>query len=219
MSKVLERIVHEQTIKFLDKHNNLYKFQSRFRKYHSTDFCLPYLTGKISKGFDSGLLTRMILTDLQKAFDTIDHNILLLKMPSLGFSREVIDWYKSYISSRKFHVNFHDKFSTSSDLRCGVPQGSILGPLLFLLYINDMPQAAEDCDLFFYADDTCLFFQHKDLERIKEELMKNFSNICDLFVDNKFSIHFGEDKTKSILFSTKNMSKSNNQTRRGKLWL
>ena len=219
MSKVLEIIVHEKTMEFLDNHNILYKFQSGFRKTHSTDFCISYLTDKISKDLDSGVLTEVILIDLQKAFDTIDHNILLLKMPSLGFSREVIDWYKSYISSRKFHVNFHDKFSTSSDLRCGVPQGSILGPLLFLLYINDMPQAAEDCDLFFYADDTCLFFQHKDLERIKEELMKNFSNICDLFVDNKFSIHFGEDKTKSILFSTKNMSKSNNQTRRGKLWL
>ena len=66
-----------------------------------------------------------------------------------------------------------------------------------------MPHAV-DCDLFLYADDTCLLFQHKDLERIKEELTKNFSNICDWFVDNKLSIHFGEDKTKSILFSTKN---------------
>ena len=66
-----------------------------------------------------------------------------------------------------------------------------------------MPQAV-DCDLFLYADDTCLLFQHKDIERIKEELTKNFSNICDWFVDNKLSIHFGEDKTKSILFSTKN---------------
>ena len=66
-----------------------------------------------------------------------------------------------------------------------------------------MPQAV-DCDLFLYADDTCLLFQHKDLERVKEELTKNFSNICDWFVDNKLSIHFGEDKTKSILFSTKN---------------
>ena len=124
-------------------------------------------------------------------------------MSSLGFSREAIDWYKSYLSCRKFHVNVHDKFSTSADLRCGVPKGSILGPLLFLLYINDMPKAV-DCDLFLYADDTCLLFQHKDLERIKEELTKNFSNICDWFVDNKLSIHFGEDKTKSVLFSTKN---------------
>ena len=145
----------------------------------------------------------MILIDLQKAFDTMYHNILLLKMPSLGFSREVIDWYKSYLSSRKFHVNVHDKFSTSADLRCGIAQGSILGVLLFLLYINDMSQAV-DCNLFLYADDTCLLFQHKDLERIKEELTKNFSNICDWFMDNKLSIHFGEDKTKSVLFSTKN---------------
>ena len=128
-------------------------------------------------------------------------------MPSLGLSRAVIDWYKSYLSSKKFHVNVHDKFSTSSDLRCGVPQGSILAPLLFLLYINDMPQAA-DCDLFLYADDTSLIFQHKDLERVKEELKKNFSNICDWFVDNKLSIHFGEDKTKPILFSTKNRKRT-----------
>ena len=75
----------------LDKHNILYKFQSRFWKIHSTDFCLSYLTDKISKSFDSGLLTIMILIDLQKAFDTVDHNILLQKMPLLEFSREAID--------------------------------------------------------------------------------------------------------------------------------
>ena len=157
MPKVLERIVHEQTMEFLDKHHILYKFQSGFRQNHSTDFCLSFLTDKISKGVDSGLLTGVILIDLQKAFGTIDHNILLLKMPSLGLAREVIDWYKSYLSSRKFHINVHDKFSTSADLRCGVPQGSIIGPLLFLLYINSMPQAV-DCDLFLYVDDTYLLF-------------------------------------------------------------
>ena len=122
-------------------------------------------------------------------------------MPSLGFSREVIDRYKSYLSKEKFHANVHDKFSTSTNLRCRVPQGFILGPFLFLLYVNDMPQAV-DCDLFLYADDTCLLFQHNDLER---KLTKDFSNICDWFVDNKLSIQFGEDKTKSFLFSTKNI--------------
>ena len=147
MSKVLERIVHEQTMEFLDKHNILYKFQSGFRKNHSTDFCLSYLTDKISKGFDSGLLTGMTLIDLQKAFDTIDCNILLLKILLFGFSLEAIDRYKSYLSSRIFHVNVYEKFSTSADMPCGVPRGSILGPLSFLLYINDMPQAV-NCDLF-----------------------------------------------------------------------
>ena len=156
MSKELERIVHEQTIDFLDKHNILCKFQSGFGKNNSTDFRLSYVTDKISKDFDSGLLTGMILIDLQKAFDTIDHNILLLKKPSLGFSREVIDWYKSYLSSRKFHVNVHDKFSASADLRCRVSQGSILGPLLFLLYKNDMPQTV-DCDFSTQMTHVCYF--------------------------------------------------------------
>ena len=124
-------------------------------------------------------------------------------MPSLGFSCEVIDWYKSYLSIRKFHVNVHDKFSISANLQNRVPQRSILGPVLFLLYINDMSQAV-DRDLFLNTDDKCLLFQHKDLEQIKEELTKNFSKIWDWFVDNKFSILLGEDKTESILFSTKN---------------
>ena len=81
----MERIVHEQTMEFLGKYNILYKFHSGFRKNHSTDFCLSYLIDKISKGFDSGLLTGMILIDLQKTFDAIDHNILLLKI--VKFSR------------------------------------------------------------------------------------------------------------------------------------
>ena len=108
-------------------------------------------------------------------------------MSSLGFSPEIIDWYKSFLSIRKFHDNIHDKFSTSADLRSRVPKGSILGPLLFLLHINDIPQAV-DCDLPLYADDTCLLFQHIDLERIKEELAKNLPNICDWFVDNKLKV-------------------------------
>ena len=119
--------------------NILYKFQLEFPKNHSTDFCLSCLPDKISKGFDAGLFTRVILIDLRKAFDTIDHNIPLLKMPSLGFSREAIDWYQSYLSSRKFRVNVLDKLSTSADLQCGVPQGSILEPVLFSLYIYNNP--------------------------------------------------------------------------------
>ena len=92
--------------------------------------------------------------------------------------------------------------SWGAKVDCGVPQGSILEPLLFLLYVNDMKQAV-DCDLFLYADDSCLVYQHKDVKEIERNLNKNFSNVCDWFVDNKLSIHFGEDKTKCILFGTK----------------
>ena len=86
----------------------------------------------------------------------------------------MIYWFRSYLSSRKFHVNVTD--NVNADLRCGVPQESILGPMLFLLYTHDMPQAVH-CDLFPYVDDTCSLHQHKDLERLKEELTENFLKI------------------------------------------
>ena len=88
------------------------------------------------------------------------------------------------------------------NLTCGLPQGSILGTLLFLLYVNDMPQFVS-CDLLLYADDSCLVFSDKNFDNIEDQLNENFNSICDWFVDNMLSIHFGEDKTKSILFGTK----------------
>ena len=148
----------------------------------------------------------MILIDLQKVFDTIDHDILFTKIKYLGFSNHTINWFKSYFTNRTFKVNVNDVFSNPGFLTCGVPQGSILGPLLFLLYINDMPQAVS-CDLFLYADDSCLVYQDKDIKEIERRLNTDFSSLCDWFVDNKLSIHFGQDKTKSILFSSKNKIK------------
>ena len=202
ISKIIEKVIHDQTQEFLDTNKILFKFQSGFRKGYSTDSCLSYLNNKIAAGFDPGLHTGTILTDLQKAFDTINHEILIKKMECLGFSKGVTLWFKSYLSNRKFKVNLNQIFSEPGNLLCGVPQGSILGPILFLLYINDMPQSV-NCELLLYADDTCLIFQHNDIKEIENQLNKNFSLICDWFVDNKLSIHFGEDKTKSILFSSK----------------
>ena len=126
-------------------------------------------------------------------------------MEFIGFSQETTKWFKSYFSNRKFKVHIKNTFLEPGNLG-GVPQGSILGPLLFLLYINDMPQAV-DCELLLYADDTCLIFQYNDITEIELALNKNFSMLCDWFVDNKLSIHFGEDKTKSILFGSKHKIK------------
>ena len=184
----------------------IFSFQSEFRGKYSTDTCLTYLHDKILKGFDEGLLTGMIAIDLHKAFDTIDHEILLSKMPLLGFSNNTIEWFPSYLSNRTFHVRLNSYMSSAGKIICGVPQGSILGPLLFLLYINDMPQAVE-ADLFLYADDTGLVFQHKDINKMNEQLNKDFHNICLWFIDNKLSIHFGEDKTKCISFASKQKMK------------
>ena len=97
-------------------------------------------------------------------------------------------------------MNIDNIFSDPSKLSCGVPQGSILGPLLFLLYVNDMPQAVQS-DLFLYADDTCLVYSNKSASVVEERLNIDFNSLCDWFEDNKLSIHLGVDKTKSILFS------------------
>ena len=207
MSKVIEKVVHDQTQDFLSENKLLFEYQSGFRTNHSTEFALTFLSDKILQGFDNGLLTGMILIDLQKAFDTIDHEILFQKMVQIKFSKEVISWFKCYLSNRTFLVSINDKLSNRGYLKCGVPQGSILGPLLFLLYVNDMKQAIKS-DLILYADDSCILYQHKEVKVIEEKLNEDFSSLCDWFVDNKLSIHFGEDKTKSILFASKKKVKS-----------
>ena len=147
-------------------------------------------------------MTGMILIDLQKAFDTIDHDILLKKLSAIGFSNHTIGWFKSYLSNQLFRVNLGNCYSDPSNITCGVPQGSILGPLLFPIYVNDMALAVES-NLFLYADDSCLIFQGKDAIEIEKQLNGDFTNICEWFLDNRLSIHFGEDKTKSILFASK----------------
>ena len=123
-------------------------------------------------------------------------------MRCIGFWEKIISWFELYLSGRTFKVNIDKKFSDPGNLTCGVPKGSILEPLLFLLYVSNMPQAAR-CDLFLYADDTCLTFQHKNVKEIVDQLNLNFSSLCDYFIDNVFSIHLGDDKTKSILSGTK----------------
>ena len=202
ISKIIEKVIHDQTQHYLSEKNLLYKYQSGFRSSYSTDSCLSFLSDTIAKGFDSGLYTGMILIDLQKAFDTIDHEILIEKMKFLGFSKNVLKWFQCYLSNRIFFVSINDCISNIGNVTCGVPQGSILGPLLFLLYVNDMSESV-DSKLLLYADDSCLVFQDRDPKVIERQLNKDFTNICDWFIDNKLSIHFGEEKTKSILFTSK----------------
>ena len=182
ISKVIERIVYDQVDNFLRQNNILYNYQSGIRKYHSTDLSLSFLNEKILKGFDEGLFTGMILIDLQKAFNTINHETLLGKLHVTGFSEKALVWFKPYLSDRGFKVNINNHFSDLSKISCGVPQGSILGPLLFLLYVNDMPQAVHS-DLFLYVDDSCVTFQHKDVHTIDHQLNKDFANLWEWFLD------------------------------------
>ena len=141
-------------MEFVTKKNILYKLQSGFRKFDSADSCLWYLQDKVAKGFGLGLSTWMILMDWQKAINTIDYKNLIEKMKCMGFCNDVTTWFECYLSKRIFSVHVENSFSDKALIICGVPQRSILGPLLFLLYVNDMMQTV-NCDLLLYAD---LFF-------------------------------------------------------------
>ena len=143
ISKITKKLIHEQTSNFLSNNGLLYNYQSKFWKTHTKDSCPRFLSDKILKGFEKSLMTEMIMVHLQKDFDTIDHDILLKKLSAIGFSNHTIGCFKSYLSNQLFRVNLENCYSDPSNIPCGVAQGSILGPLLFLVYVNDMPQAVK----------------------------------------------------------------------------
>ena len=122
-----------QTNKFLSENNIWYNFQSGFRPNHSRNLCLSHLTDNISKGFDEGLLTGMILIDHQKAFDTINHEGLLQKLKTIRFSEQSIQWFRSYLCDRIFLIETENKLSDFGKVSRGVPLGSILRPLFLFM--------------------------------------------------------------------------------------
>ena len=205
ISKVFERVVHDQLHQYMHDMNLLYEYQSGFHKSYSTDTCLMHLTDYIQLEMDKGNYVGMILLDLQKAFDTVNHDILLGKMKAMGCSNSAVKWFRSYLSDRKQLTDLSGTRSELDNITCGVPQGSILGPLLFLMYVNDM-EIAVQCKLLLYADDSALLIPGRNLKDIEKQLSRELSCISEWLVDNKLSLHLG--KTESILFGQKRKIKN-----------
>ena len=142
--------MYKRLYTFLNDNNIIYNLQFGFRQQYSTSHALINITENIRKALDDG----NIGLDLQKAFNTVDHQILLAKLNHYGIRGVSNDWFKSYLSNRNhyvFVIFFDSGFTT---INCGVPQGSVLGTLLFLLYINDLNQAIKSCKVHHFADDT-----------------------------------------------------------------
>ena len=190
VSKVLEKIIQEQIYNYISNSDLFYDLQSGFRTSYSTDTCLLYLTDYLRREIDLGKLCGMVLLDLQKAFDTVDHQILLIKLKALGFNSMACNWIRSYLTERHQRVDINCTLSEAREITCGVPQGSVLGPLLFLLYINDMKSVC-NCNLFLYADDSALVFSNKDIKVIENHLSDELQNIREWLIENKLSLHLG----------------------------
>ena len=205
-SKIFEQVANKQISGYLENNNLLNSQQYGFRKNRSTNLALSELTTKVLTSMNNHNLLLGIFLDFSKAFDTINHSILLYKLRTMHFSEPSIKWIANYLTLRKQTTVIDNFKSNLLDISCGVPQGSILGPTLFLVYINDLPLVTKLFKPVLYADDTNLFYESTDLNRdivkINEEL-KQVENWC---IRNKLTINM--EKTNFIIM--KNYQKSFN---------
>ena len=153
LSKVLEKIVHDQVIDYINEHSILNPHQSGFKRGHSTCTALLAVSNDLGKAMDDRLLTILVLYDFSNAFPSVNHDLLLSKLKWYGFSQSVISWFRSYLTNRSQKVVLNGEVSSLMTLLFGVPQGSILGPLLFSLYINDIYKLFTKSKSHLYADD------------------------------------------------------------------
>jgi hypothetical protein len=198
-SKVLEKLVHTRLSSFLDCNNIINDSQYGFRKNHSTIHPLVKFLNFITTAFNEREHCLAIFCDMRKAFDTVDHEILLTKLYNLGIQGTELKWFENYLKGRKQFVFLNGTSSNLRDILLGVPQGSILGPLLFILYINDLPKISRLFSSLF-ADDTTLLAKHRDPTLLCQFVNDEFHKIATYFRAHKLSLH--TCKTKFMVFTT-----------------
>ena len=190
ISKLFEKVVSNQVSEYFMKNNLFHDGQYGFRDSHSTELANIELADRIISALDEKQLPVTIYMDLSKAFDTLDHDTLLKKLNYYGISDTALEWFRSYLSHRSQYVELNGVSSARKTITTGVPQGSILGPLLFMIYMNDIPQSSQSFRFILYADDTNLFTTVEyslpiSLSNVSEILNNELKEINDWLSLNK----------------------------------
>ena len=201
ISRLFEKLVFNQLYEYLVKNKLIHPGQSGFLKLHSTLTCLLKNTDDWYSGLDTGQMVGTVFIDLKKAFDTVDHDLLCKKLEHYGVQQRELSWFQSYLSNRKQFCRVGGVDSRTGVVEIGVPQGSCLGPLLFLIYINDLPSAVQGSTVSMYADDTSLCLKSRDISQLNEAINDDLAHLDSWLKGNKLSLNVA--KTQSMLIATK----------------
>ena len=197
-NRILEKLMYGRLMKYVEKMNIISENQFGFRSGYSTVQAATLITDKIQKAVENKQYSCGIFLDLIKAFDTVHHDILITKLEHYGIRGIAKDWFNSYLSNRKQYVSIRGISSDELHVSCGVPQGSVLGPLLFLLYINDFENCSDLFDFHMFADDANLFFPHDSILRLEELINHNLIKVHSWLSANKLCLN--TDKTNYVIY-------------------
>ena len=203
ISKLIEKLMHKRVYSFLEQQNFFYNAQFGFRLSLSTNNALMSITENIQSQLDQNKFCAGVFVDLKKAFDTVDHEILLKKPSHYGIRGIANEWFCSYLTKRKQYVIIGNQVSTLNEISTGVPQGSVLGPLLFLIYINNLHKCIKYSKTYHFANDTSIIQSHSSLQILSKSINKDLSNLSNWLKTNKLRLNI--KKTKLALFRPKKL--------------
>lgn len=205
LSKVIEKLVKNRMCNYLQSLNIITDKQFGFREAKSTHDAVCSFLEEVYVGLIQGGVMAAVFCDLCKAFDCVDHEILLLKLEKYGFRGRALAWFRSYLEGRYQCVMCSGKKSSPLSVCCGVPQGSVLGPILFLLYINDLTELHISGHFTLFADDTSILWQAKDIEHLKGIISKDLSFIKEWFNSNHLCLNLSKTHVVGLRFDIANL--------------
>ena len=211
ISKLLEKVMYKRTYNFLEHTGQLYNSQYGFRTGHSCENAVSELLAEIIKGKQEGLYTVSMFLDLSKAFDTLEHEVLLKKLEKYGIRGIANKWFRDYLTNRKIRTKCtvastgKTEYSEYKEIKYGTPQGSCLGPLIFIIFTNDLHKQLQHCNSILFADDTTLYKSHRNLQYLNWCIEDDMERIVKWFQVNKLTLNI--EKTVCLLFQKQGQSR------------